>query len=920
MEDDVIVYTEVGNDIKEIGKKLVFTQVKCYTTSFSFRNKTLRKEILHFFVQYLQEKERNPSVEFHFLTNTSIANNERLLQSWMNEQDTIGTELFEKCCGKVEEILNSEFKLIKRQRLDKKYLTRQDKEGIKQQFTSLGEFFKSSILLEDFVKRIKWYFSAESPEKHINTLQDKILTNLGHPRFNGRPPKLLMEALLSEIYRFSQLSDASLRKVDNTLLNNILLAKDSDIKQYVNESLLELLDVKFSVIYQELQKYRSIQEKHSSELAVQGQLLQSLRDNTSDTTGKYPKDLTLIPNVRISEIIGRKEELRRLTETLEKAIQVNLAGEDGVGKTTLVKIYLNVLRDRYDHLLWIDCENGLLSGVIQNTDLIANLGIEFAPDKIGEEKFLQIIRTLNSLKGRKILVLDNLPDLGQLETVRNLSQWDIIVTSMVRLPEICILQVERFSFADAKDLFRKYEPERHASDEDLKALFEYIEYNTLIIELTAKTIRASYDLNVSDLLRHFKGQSLDDVELDIEIAKGGSKVRLVNFLLEMFDLSKLSKLESFFMGMFALLPSSEIYLSDLVTWFGKDHEKQNKVDFANLINSLHERGLVTREGDNIKVHKMLQEALLYKERKSYNPFVVYAAQIGWLVRRFNEGAAHNPVQAMRFLKYGQSILSNIKEAYRGSVYQPLLVLENEVLNILFWLKSSTGTLKKWEDLINRATKYLLKDNLALGSMFNNYAYALIENGEMEKAMSYLKKSIKILRIHEKDQLALLICVLCNLARLHAELDEFESFNKTFNEITSLRKKYNCWEDPTFPIQCNLLALVNQKATNYSTAIDMYNIAINAHLQLPNENRNELNLVLFLSNLAMCYLFNREEDKAEHTVTFALEVLRKLEVKADKVLVNAINILLMITTYKNEEALSVKLKKILETLSGRVYTD
>lgn len=76
--NDVTVYTEVGNDIKEIGKKLGFTQVKCFYVKFQLYNKNLRNEILIFFVQYLQEKEENPSVEFHFLTNTSYSKQRKI--------------------------------------------------------------------------------------------------------------------------------------------------------------------------------------------------------------------------------------------------------------------------------------------------------------------------------------------------------------------------------------------------------------------------------------------------------------------------------------------------------------------------------------------------------------------------------------------------------------------------------------------------------------------------------------------------------------------------------------------------------------------------------------------------------------------------------------------------------------------------
>lgn len=57
----------------------------------------------------------------------------------------------------------------------------------------------------------------------------------------------------------------------------------------------------------------------------------------------------------------------------------------------------------------------------------------------------------------------------------------------------------------------------------------------------------------------------------------------------------------------------------------------------------------------------------------------YFSQNLQLTKRFSEAHKNNLAAALRFLKYGESILDAIKEPFRKGIYQPLIVLENEVL-------------------------------------------------------------------------------------------------------------------------------------------------------------------------------------------------------------------------------------------------
>ena len=94
-----------------------------------------------------------------------------------------------------------------------------------------------------------------------------------------------------------------------------------------------------------------------------------------------------------------------------------------------------------------------------------------------------------------------------------------------------------------------------------------------------------------------------------------------------FDLKKIDSKDIYFLTFFALLPLEDTNFEDLVDWFGKEYETVNRSNLTNVINSLHEKGLIERVENRITMHKMLRESILYQERKVINPFSGYANKI-----------------------------------------------------------------------------------------------------------------------------------------------------------------------------------------------------------------------------------------------------------------------------------------------------
>lgn len=904
---DVLIYTEVGNDIKEVGCQLVYTQVKCFTSSFSFKSTSLKKEILGFFLQYLEEKDVNPELEFHFFTNTSIKKSETLLQDWVRLQPLKDGELKEQCSSKIKEILLDQLSKLFNSHVTQSGLTSNEKESLEASYQELKDIL--DLEYDTFTSKLKWFFGNDTPELSVISLHSEILHALEHDKFNGKPPSIILEALLSEIYRRSQLELPQERKVDNQLLSDMLCSKDQELNKYINTLLIDLLEVRFYTIHKQIQDLQASQEQHTLKIISNEEKIAGILKRQQSGLDSVPKNLTSIPHINPEDIFGRNTGVDIIDRLLKanKCLLVN--GGGGMGKSLLSRLYGQLHYDDFTHMIWIDCELGIREGFIMNEILSHRLKIDdnIAPDK----KFNAIIGKLEALNSGGLIVLDNLQDeTGSLEIIKGLKNWYSIVTSRQRIPGLAVHEVERLSFSAARALYKKFEPERPATDTQLSALFEYIDYNTLTIELIAKTIHLSFDLTVETFFNYLQNQQLDQDNLDIDIEPGLNS-RLLFVLNKTFDISKLSGQERYYIEFFALLPSEGITLQDLVAWYGKKFENENKIEFARAVNSLHRKGLIKRSGSHIKMDKIFQESVRYQSRKALNPYFSQLFHVNFLATRLKEGIEGDPQQALHFLKYAQSFLKNIQEPFRRCLYQPLLLMENEALYITSWLDGAKVVLPLWEDLAKRAEAVLGKEDPLVGTISNNFALALFGEGKLQEAAKYFDTAIAIFKITQISPGSLLY-MMSNRAHIYLSENDIKGFGRIFEEMTEIRQANSLWDDPSFPIQCHSLATAHLSARDLQAAKDMYALAIISHKKLPPEKRNDLNLISFLCDMAYCCFALKKFELAEKAAVEATHHLHKLQINKGQPMIKVLEILIILANHHGDATNEKKLKEVLQS--------
>lgn len=910
-DNNSVLYSEVGDDIKEIGEGLVFTQLKCYSSLFSLNSPEVKKAIFNFFILYHNEKELVPEIHFVFETNSSIAPREKLLKRWIEQQPNSDESLLVIINGKICEILLSELKKIRDGKLQSIRMSNENRDGIKDAFEKFSDEIKKNGV-RDFVGRIYWLFGNQSPESAILSTVHEIKNLLKDKKFNHKSEDILIDVLLSEIYRCSQEKARANRILNSVKLSAILNKNDQELEPYVNKKLIDLLGGKFMAMQhaiEELQKNQSFM----------GQKIEAMQNDLDGKSSNIvlPKYITPIPPVYPGQIFGRENDISLMKSLLDKQKHLSITGVGGMGKTTLAKAFVNQEAEIYDHIIWINIQNNLMSSFVNNSSFEFHFPANQNGTELAINRFDRILGHLNNAKGKNLIVINDFDDdLNHLAKIKNLTNWEVLVTSRSVVASMPSLTIAKLGFEAAKQLYRKYEPSRIATDETFLFFAERIGYNTLVIELVAKTINNSLDLDLVGFIEYINSQSLDDDDLQIDIEDDVQEQtsRLFTILQQTFSVANLNDVDQSHLVFFAILPSEGTKISELIEWYGKDHEKQNKVQFPNLITQLQKMGWIERDGDNVSMHKMLQETIIYEARKDLNPFMGQILQMVWLSHRLNEGINNDPAKAIRLLKYGESILEAIKEPYRKSVYQPLLIIENEVLNVYNWLIAKQDMTTRWEGLMKRAESYLMTDyDDLLGTIYNNYALSLSVNHRNEESIPFYKKGIDILRKHGEKTVANLLYALNNLARVYSEMEEFEKFKATFEQAMEIREKYNLFNDQTFAIQCNLMGVANQNVGNFTNAIDFFKMAINAQHQIPANKRNDINLVLFLNNLAYNLMVIHEDDLAIGFVNKSLVELEKLQLSNNRVFPEVIRTLILILEQLGEHDKVTQMKETLKDI-------
>lgn len=890
---DSNTYTEVDNDIKEVGNNLIFTQVKSYTTSLSLDSKEIKSSIFNFFLLYLRYQSLNQEIVFCFATNTAPRPRQKLLTNWINDQNLTDTNLLSACINKIKEILEKEINLRKNKKLEKA-ATKEAKEKIRLATQGVKQILSEAGLI-NFVKSIVWEFGNTDPDEAVRLLRKELEILLSKPIFKNRSPQLMFNVFISEIYKASQNPDENQRCLNNESIDTLLSHTDNELLSFVDNRIINLLSNEIEILKSDIIDIQNTQGLQANEIAT-------LKNTVKNITGlPIPKELTLLPDHNSNTFLGWDNFLDEIHGILVDKKIVSLHSEGGMGKTSFAKKYLKTFID-YDHIIWINVEQSIAYSFAQDELLSKNLQIDFSIDDSIEKRFKFLLNEINKIEGNNLLIVDiqeTHEDISNIKLLASLTRWHKLILTRNHIKNIPSLKLPKISFDEAKQIFKLFSSSI-IEDDIFREFINFIDSNILVIELTAKTIDNSSDLTLISFLQSLKNQRLDSDEfnIDIEIDSENNVIRIFNFLIKKFALNNLTSDEQNYFEFLILLPSTDISIEDIILINGIEFYDQNKITIRNLIIALEKKGLVeySINKDRINIHKVIKETIIYNVRSQTNPFASASIYIVWLTNRIMEGN-NNPEVSFRFLRYAESILNSIKEDYRKSVYQPLLLLENELLFHYRFFINSDNEHCRWINLVQRSEIYFTNDNPTLAVMYNNLGLSYAYKSEVDSAIEYFKKSLQIFKKNEQAFVQNIIVISNNLSNTYLKTNDLVSALNIFNDVQSIRKKYSLYDDQQLAIEYRILAESYKITGDYNKAIGLLREGIKLHESLKISKRNDFYLSAYYNQLSQTYLLKEDFENTIKYQEKAVEILEHMNLNNSEHLFWMYEILLRFYRFK-----------------------
>ena len=867
------IYSEVDDDIKQVGEETTFTQVKCYTRHFSFQSKEVRQSLFNFFILFFKNQE-NTKTLFRYVTNTGISKNEKLLRAWCENPKLQDKDLVDAILKKIKVLLRKEINKKKVKKLAKKGIDQSEIQEINLAANELLKFCNEKTSLIKFIKTIKWEFLELDPKAAVKNLNIEIDNLLLGEKFKERSTYFLKAVLLSEIYNCSQEFNEEDRRLSNHKLNNLLNKADEDLQSHINRDFIKSIHYFNDLIDQKIKNsYGSLDQRISAVEKITG---------SKRVIADLPKMLTLSPASYGKKFYGSAKFIKEFQTKINSQKRISISGKTGTGKSLFLQHFIDENKDQFDHIIYINGSPDISKAFSLDRVLIENLNIKIGRPVEGDELFLMICNELSRIEGNNICVIDDYTkDVKNLKILYSLYNWNLVIISQEELIGLDSEKVKlpTINFSVAKKIYERYS-QINVSDKILNQFFQVIDFNPSIIELSSKLIDNSIDFTIETLLDAFSnGKEIEMLNLDISVSDEENPVQFLSYLYRKLLPQNLIENEIHLLNFIALLPYEDIKIKDLARICGEEHYKTNIIEITNKVNTLHRKGILEKDRNNLKISRLLQELIIFKEKQTgQNYFMGSILWIIWLYKRIDEVSQSDPTKSYKYLKYAESILTRIQEPFRESLFQPLLLLENALLNAYSWQETYNDLHTRWVGLGQRALSYLGEDDGNLGVILNNVALSYSNQNDAKIAIELYKKAIDTFtKVVKYDTTDMLINTYSNLFFTMTYFSESQGLDSTLKTVRNIIKKSEPDQNIAFIAAFhNTEAFYFKEKNENEKALESYEKAISCYKKLPDSNRNNLYFIAFYFSALELIILKGEHKKVE---TYLIEI-SKLRKKID----------------------------------------
>jgi len=438
------------------------------------------------------------------------------------------------------------------------------------------------------------------------------------------------------------------------------------------------------------------------------------------------------------DFVGRKEELQKVDDLLnQNSMLLLLNGIGGIGKSTLASYYLNQKKDEYDYYGFVQVNKDIKLSFVSAFNTSLNLQSE----KI-DDLFAEIMSKLNNLDKtkKKLLIIDDVKEMDNqkdeintLMTLKN-NGFQILFTSReskdsLISPKHCHF-LDRMTTEDARELFLNYFPTVEIAKVD-RVIKDYLDYHTLFIEITAKTLsQRKRTLSLDKMIEKFDNGEFASIQK--------SKDESFNqFLNDLFSDDKILQDEEtlLFLKRFSVLPSIEISFEDLYKFLVCEDEEKLEL----LLNELVDNGWLIESDRGYKFHQILKEFVLDFYLASFEEIEVQVDYLVELIENSNDLLV--AVNQRKNIIYFDSL---------EKIFEKIKVENEKVANFYLHFGNICRTLEfygKIENLFQKALKISKKilgeNHTDIAIYYNNLASFYNSRGNYERAEEFYFKALRI---------------------------------------------------------------------------------------------------------------------------------------------------------------------------------
>ena len=618
-------------------------------------------------------------------------------------------------------------------------------------------------------------------------------------------------------------------------------------------------------------------------------------------------------SLSVSNFIGRKDELKKLEEDLNKYGKVFVKGMGGIGKSELVKRYINDHKEEYKTIIFAVYENNLIETINRDDYFnISNFSRRLDENGKSEENevyFKRKLEKINQITDEKtLIVIDNFdvlddPNLKDVLT----GNYHLIFTTrndfkQYKLP---ILEVTPMTnMDDLLDLFKEtYEIK--INDEDIPVITNIIELigrHTLTVQLIASVMQ-EMRIKPAKMFERLKEHGVDNTiqgEVTHNMQNYDSIFQCLSVL---FKISDLTDDEKNVLKLMSLFPVSGVEFEDFM--------ELCEIENGLLINKLIKRSFILHDYslDKISLHPLISglveqempitideaSTLIHNVATKYNwnltldkkeklfiiAYILYIKFKDFKIKYASDFRSFADIfRDFNKAQDAMDILLKLKNMYENDIDNHLLELGQIYTGIGYWYLVIENDPKKDSEYIFKAME-LYKTNdkylLHLGYEYRQLTERYLSMNEIDKAKECVDKANE-LYLNNNASVLHYGGLYLTYSKLYLATEEYEKSleyaDKAYEKLFERFKVENADTSSVY----RLKGLVYIKLGKYDEAEEMLEKSYN--LRLKHAKKYNTSTLRSFEPLLEVYLLNKKYEKAKNGYEELYDIVKNYRINCD----------------------------------------